>query len=689
MKHIRKTKLFVFLVLAILVFTMVSSAVQAQDQSISIVIERIITTNFPEVEAFISVYDQNTLQISGITPGDVVLLEDDVVIPAGEFSFFRETNLDTPLAIALLIDTTGSMFEGDPSPLDNSIASAKLFVENLLPHDEVGVISFSDEIKVQQTLTTEKSLVLEALDNLEGDGNTPLYSALFQGVEMLRESEKKKVVILITDGYDSTSREHSLEDTLALANEYLVTVYPIGFGPALISSSGVIALASNLDEIAARTGGFEQYFQDSTSLPQAFNEINQFLRRVYHLTYTSSLPADDTEHALQVQISLAGETYSDTATFVPNPVKLQVLEPQPGSVLSIETPITIDTSAPSKITQVQIWIDGEMWQSFTAPTKDETIYQANWDLAGITPGEHEITVRVFDTIGNTKETNLTVSVREPIIIEILNPEDGAVLVTRPMIEVRVDAVAGIGSASLLLNDNTLATFTEENFSFEWPPQAKDYGLYRITVEVVDNLGHSATQEINVRIGDTLIQDTISDEESSLGNLFLIIFGGGGIAVALLLIVLPLVLKKKKPKSKPALSGSPKASQQSPQAESDIPPSQEPHGVTPYQQAPSDAALVLQEVAGLKPGSIWPLEKAEISIGRSKTDNDIQLQGATASRRMAVIRISGNAYLLHPLHPENPVLINNQPISQQVLLNAGDEISMGESTFLVIAKPAGS
>jgi hypothetical protein len=241
----------------------------------------------------------------------------------------------------------------------------------------------------------------------------------------------------------------------------------------------------------------------------------------------------------------------------------------------------------------------------------------------------------------------------------------------------VDAVAGIQSATLLLNENLLANFNEPIFSYEWPATAIDYGLYRITVEVVDTLGNSAKEEINVSLGDR--GPTIIDPPPTSG-LLIILLGGGAIVVALLLILLPLILKKKKPKSK----GS---------ARSGKPTGQPPAGIAQDQQkgAPpivsSAAPLALQEVSGLNPGAIWPLDKEEVKLGRARADNDIQLQGSTASRRMAIIRKIESAYILHPLHPENPILINKQPVSHQVILKAGDEVQMGESTFLVMAQPS--
>ena len=89
--------------------------------------------------------------------------------------------------------------------------------------------------------------------------------------------------------------------------------------------------------------------------------------------------------------------------------------------------------------------------------------------------------------------------------------------------------------------------------------------------------------------------------------------------------------------------------------------------------------VLREMEGLNPNQVWPLTADEIHLGRKKDENDIPLQGLRASRRHADIRRYEANYVIYSLSQENPVLINNEPVVQQVL-QPRDVIQAGESIF---------
>ncbi len=89
---------------------------------------------------------------------------------------------------------------------------------------------------------------------------------------------------------------------------------------------------------------------------------------------------------------------------------------------------------------------------------------------------------------------------------------------------------------------------------------------------------------------------------------------------------------------------------------------------------------LVEIEGHNPGAVYPLSGAEISLGRKRDENDIALKGLGASRFQALIRLQGNEFVLFNLSPDNPVLVNGQPIKQQQNLYPGDEIQSGDSTF---------
>jgi pSer/pThr/pTyr-binding forkhead associated (FHA) protein len=70
------------------------------------------------------------------------------------------------------------------------------------------------------------------------------------------------------------------------------------------------------------------------------------------------------------------------------------------------------------------------------------------------------------------------------------------------------------------------------------------------------------------------------------------------------------------------------------------------------------------------------------VGRS-ADNPIHIDDPKASRRHAVIERQAQAYLIRDLDSSNGTFVNDQRITQAVLLRVGDEIRIG-NTRLVVA-----
>ena len=83
---------------------------------------------------------------------------------------------------------------------------------------------------------------------------------------------------------------------------------------------------------------------------------------------------------------------------------------------------------------------------------------------------------------------------------------------------------------------------------------------------------------------------------------------------------------------------------------------------------------------MSPGQVWPLGNSQVRLGRKRDENDIPLKGLNASRRHAYISFEQGQYVIYPLSPNNPVLINNVPVVQRQVLQPGDVIRMGETTL---------
>lgn len=642
----------------LLLLALIFTSVSAQTNFVNVTFDRVVTAGFPEVDAYISIYGQNGLPIEGIDVDDLVLMEDGT--PVDDFTLDEVMNVDTPLAVALVIDSSGSMVDNGSTALVDAKAAAIDYVNRLNAHDSVGVISFSDEVTVAQDLTTEKIQAVDAIEGIEAAGNTAMYDALLAAVNLLKESGKKNVVILLTDGKDSVSTS-DLEDAVEAAKTWHIPIYPLGFG-------GVDE--EELNGVAEKTGGMAKISPDSSDLSISFNQISQLLRNVYRISFTSSVAGDSASHELSLIYTSGGEEYSDTISFVPKPVAISFLTPQPGETISIETEIVAEISSAEKISTVKFLIDGAEVKLLTAPTEGLNTFKYFWDLGSVSPGSHEIKVVAEDVQENTQEASINVTVRNPINIDIQNPSDDDVIQISPMVKVAVDSVKEISEAVISIDDQVWQTFTGTEFEEQWQIHTYPEGTHVIKVEVTDVEGHTASEEIQIQIGDAVVPSIQTDAMLTPGSggggggtggggglsngmIYLII--GGGVALIAFVIVIPMLLKKKR-QAQPAAS---------------------------IQATPGQSSgLVIRELEGLNPGQVWQVGSAEIRLGRKREDNDIPLKGLNASRRMAVIRLVEGALMIYSLNPTNPIIINGQSMPQQVMLEVGDQITLGESVFVV-------
>jgi len=419
-----------FSILTCLLLLVTLQTASAQDEEISIVFDRVETNDYPTVNAYAAIYDQNGVPIDNINQDAITILEDNVNISG--FSMVQENDKRLPLAVTLLIDISGSMQQGTPTPLSGAISAAEIFINQLEPQDSIGILTFSDEATIEQPLTTEKAVAISALEGLSASGDTSMYDALFEGVELLKTSGMKNVIILITDGTESGTSTHSLQEALDAAKAWHIPVYPVAFGAVN---------QRDLNTIAAETGGFTQITPDSSALDYSFNVIQELLRNLYHFSYTSTLPADNSEHQLTLSYKPAETTYSAETSFVPKPLEVNLISPIQGETISIETTLTAEPASTDKISFVRFLLDGSELASFSFPTSGENTYSTNLDLRDIPPGPHQISAIAQDVRGNANQSDISVDVRDPILIDIKSPADNEHFIISPMIEVEIDSVS--------------------------------------------------------------------------------------------------------------------------------------------------------------------------------------------------------------------------------------------------------
>lgn len=516
---------------------------------ISVSVEDINTEAFPQTDVFVAATNAQGLPVENLTKENFSVLEDG--IPVDNFEVSLTQNTQQGISFILAMDTSGTMrMDGTPTRLDNAVGAATAFVENLSDKDQVGLITFGEEVRIVQGLTTDHTLVTNSLKDLEALKNTYLYDGLMAALKELEAVQSRRVIILITDGVDSNASDAILrddEEVLSLAIKNSTPIFVLGFGDVN---------EKQLTRMATLTGGSAQINPTSNDLEVGFEDILKILREQYLISYQSALPAKNQGHTISVSLNYLDETYTSEKEFTIDTaprISINFDSPIAGDSLSGSQDIAVSVDSKFPIEQLTISVDGEVLNTFTAPP-----YSFHWELYNVKNGDHIIRVEATDDQGLTQTQEMTVTVSQ--------------------------VISGEG--------------TDNPFS--------GLGLYLVFA-----------------------------------------------AFAVLLVVI-IAFGIRKRKEQEIVDEAPLAS--------------------------SSTISTLVELQGRNPNKIWSLSAPEVRLGRKSDVNDIPLQGTKASRQMALIQNRQGQHIIRSVKPENPVILNGTPIEQEMPLNNGDIITLGESVF---------
>ncbi len=201
-----------------------------------------------------------------------------------KIEYFTElgTGSDVPLTIALLIDTSGSV--RDKLDYEKTTAS-EFFAEVLRPNKDLAlIISFDSNVYLVQDFTQDRDSLLDALDNLRAGNSTALYDAVYlASEEKLRDEIGRKVMVVITDGEDTSSRLKK-EKAIEAAQKSDVIIYGIGVRNEFYGTNFGV-----LKKFAKETGGaFFSPRAKPEEIRAAFRSISEELGGQYSLAYVSS-----------------------------------------------------------------------------------------------------------------------------------------------------------------------------------------------------------------------------------------------------------------------------------------------------------------------------------------------------------------------------------------------------------------
>jgi Ca-activated chloride channel family protein len=182
--------------------------------------ERAIPTIRAQVDMVslpVVVTDREGRRITDLEKDDFRVFENDV---PQEITGFAAT--DEPVNVALLLDTSGST-ERELARIQNAAID---FVHQLHPDDEVAILSFADDVRLQYDFTIDRDKNEYGIKKTRPGGCTAAYEAVWLALEeVLKPIKERKALVFFTDGVDTCSRKASRKETLALAEETRATIY--------------------------------------------------------------------------------------------------------------------------------------------------------------------------------------------------------------------------------------------------------------------------------------------------------------------------------------------------------------------------------------------------------------------------------------------------------------------------------
>ena len=108
---------------------------------------------------------------------------------------------------------------------------------------------------------------------------------------------------------------------------------------------------------------------------------------------------------------------------------------------------------------------------------------------------------------------------------------------------------------------------------------------------------------------------------------------------------------------------------------------EPPELPPLAPLPNDVRYSLAVIAGPQAGTVFPITKPRIFIGRGSA-MDVQLKDSEVSRRHAMIEVAGDEAALLDLGATNGTYVDGQRIDRTQLGNRA-EFTVGSTTLMFI------
>ena len=253
------------------------------------------------VSLFVTVADATRRLVPGLTQEEFEVFDNEKPQP---IIFFQ--NEVQPITVIVMLDTSGSM----TLTLDLLREAAEQFLIRLLPIDKARVGAFNDKIQFSAEFTNNRDQLVTDVKNLDYGNGTRLWDAVAASLDELKTVEGRRVILVFTDGDDTSSRI-GLGTVIDRARAEEVMVYAIGLESNYIGGPGGQRVRtrpdSGLRKVADETGGGYFELKKSSELAPTFTKVAQELHSQYGIGFAPT-QLDNRVHKLAVKMKQTGMT---------------------------------------------------------------------------------------------------------------------------------------------------------------------------------------------------------------------------------------------------------------------------------------------------------------------------------------------------------------------------------------------
>jgi Ca-activated chloride channel family protein len=231
------------------------------------------------VNVLVSVLDEHNRPAPDLPMEAFQLLDEDN--PQKIAVFEKETQL--PLDLALMFDASLSVQLGMPAQRE---AASRFIQQVLRPGDHLALYTVDENVTQIATFTDNVPHLQESLKHIPQGAGTSIYDAVYLGSRALARQgvDRRRVIILITDGGETTSRS-DFDTARREAVQSSALLYTIVIR-AVKNESGRNTAGEHALETLTDTSGGAVFYPDSTAeLDTIFGQIDRELRTQYRLGY--------------------------------------------------------------------------------------------------------------------------------------------------------------------------------------------------------------------------------------------------------------------------------------------------------------------------------------------------------------------------------------------------------------------